>query len=337
MAQGLLRVSGTLELDQIWPAGSSDADTTKILVSVENTSFQFRPAPGGKFRTTKIFAGARVKAIRTTPCIKNGKVTIRLQGIDAPELHYKAANLGGSNISAATRQKYNQANKDFRQFQGETAASALYRRLKKPGIVSRACTVETAVDEPGDAWDMYGRLVGDIFVRIGNKRVHINDWTLRMGWAFPSLYNSMSDDEILSVIAAAKKGRTKKRIWKYLKAEIVPLEQTLTFRGKGVPLDPKADRGPLMNPKLFRRQVLYEVRKAAGLESISFFKFVVKKRDDMHLTQEFLGQGAASAPVHFLGDFLQNEVLTLKPEDIVFRESPSKLIDANGEEITGWW
>jgi hypothetical protein len=41
--------------------------------------------------------------------------------------------------------------------------------------------------------------------------------------------------------------------------------------------------------------------------------------------------------VRFLGDFLQGNKFTLQPEDVVFRESPSKLIDADGDEITKWW
>ena len=34
MADGLLEMRATVDLDQFWPRGHSDADTTKILVRV---------------------------------------------------------------------------------------------------------------------------------------------------------------------------------------------------------------------------------------------------------------------------------------------------------------
>jgi hypothetical protein len=34
MPQGLLKVAGSIDLNQFWPQGESDADTTKILVTV---------------------------------------------------------------------------------------------------------------------------------------------------------------------------------------------------------------------------------------------------------------------------------------------------------------
>ena len=38
---GLLRVRGTIDLDQFWPTGSSDADTSKIKVTVGKDSFAY--------------------------------------------------------------------------------------------------------------------------------------------------------------------------------------------------------------------------------------------------------------------------------------------------------
>ena len=39
---GTLRIKGTIELNQFWPLGSSDADTTKMKLIVGEDSFQFK-------------------------------------------------------------------------------------------------------------------------------------------------------------------------------------------------------------------------------------------------------------------------------------------------------
>src|SRR6266478_1282216 len=89
MATGQLDVAGMIEVDQFWPNGTSDADTAKLLVSVTDGAFRFRPHPGAPFATTHVFDGATVKGKTTKPVVDaKGRVTIRFQGIDAPELHY---------------------------------------------------------------------------------------------------------------------------------------------------------------------------------------------------------------------------------------------------------
>ena len=89
MATGLLEVTGTIDLDQFWPSGTSDADTTKLLVAVDQDAFRFRPAPSEPFKVTHVFDDAIVIGETRKPAIDSQhRVTIRLQGIDAPELHY---------------------------------------------------------------------------------------------------------------------------------------------------------------------------------------------------------------------------------------------------------
>src|SRR5262249_8124173 len=86
---GRLRVTGTIDVGQFWPGGESDADTTKVLVSVSD-GFEYHGDPAHAFRPTHAFDGAEVHGkIRKTVLDNKGRVTIRLQGIDAPELHYQ--------------------------------------------------------------------------------------------------------------------------------------------------------------------------------------------------------------------------------------------------------
>ena len=89
MAAGLLEVSATLDVAQFWPTGESDADTTKVIVNTGPNSFRFRPHPGTGFQVTRAFDDVTVKGrITKKPIDEQGRMTVRLEGVDAPELHY---------------------------------------------------------------------------------------------------------------------------------------------------------------------------------------------------------------------------------------------------------
>src|SRR5262245_50449723 len=100
--KGILTATGTIDIGQFWPNGISDADTAKILVRVSGpSSFVFRSRPGGVAIETSAFKGAFMKGSdsidkktgkkRKPKMVINSKsqITVRLQGIDAPELHFK--------------------------------------------------------------------------------------------------------------------------------------------------------------------------------------------------------------------------------------------------------
>ena len=90
---GILRIKGLIELDQFWPVGESDADTTKIKLLVGDNSFEYKETGTDSFKVTTAFKDAVSKGQGTTPVIKTRKkdgvqtITVRLQGVDAPELH----------------------------------------------------------------------------------------------------------------------------------------------------------------------------------------------------------------------------------------------------------
>jgi endonuclease YncB( thermonuclease family) len=126
MPQGLLKVAGSIDLAQFWPQGESDADTTKILVSVGGNAFQFRPNAGAPFQVTHAFDQAKVRGKVTKPCIDNkNRVTVRLQGIDAPELHY---------MPQAAKKKTDQTKKQRERFlelnENSSIASRSWRRYR---------------------------------------------------------------------------------------------------------------------------------------------------------------------------------------------------------------
>ncbi|HEY4106917.1 MAG TPA: thermonuclease family protein, partial [Polyangiaceae bacterium] len=201
---GLLQVEGLLDAAQFWPAGTSDGDTARV--TVERVSFE------GK--VTHVFEGAHIRGrINTTVLDEHNAITVRFQGIDAPELHY---------LPAVSKGKAAKPNHNFRQHYGRAAAAALGAFVKTFGAGSVKCRVVTQVSKPNEVFDTYGRFIGDVIVTDANGRdVDLNLWMLQNGWAFPTFYTSMTDDEIAPFRAAADAAAKKRLgIWKCYNSEL---------------------------------------------------------------------------------------------------------------------
>jgi len=338
---GLLKVKGTLDLSQFWPGGQSDADTAHVLL--KPNAFKFQEHPGAPFKVTHVFDAAKVKGkFGTKPAIdKKNRITIRFQGIDATELHFSASPVNKklkAQMTPAQLAKLKQLNKNYRQFFGETAPVKLHEFLTGPGQAQLPCTVTTAVNSPNDVFDTYGRFVGDILVKIGGQEVNVNHWLVEQGWAFPTFYASMSNDEIQVLLTAAAKGRKKTgRAEKNLQKVVGTLDKTLVFRRRGATFDAAKDKGPALMPKLFRRLCTFTVHKGAGVATGNLHNFIKnsKPADDCFLTNDFLEQGVTAAPVHLLSEFVGNDgKITKEPQELVFRENASTLVGPDGKPIT---
>jgi hypothetical protein len=134
---GLLQVTGTLDPNQFWPSGSSDGDTAHV--HVESVTFN------GK--ATHAFHGAHVRSrIQKGVIDQHGRITVRLQGIDAPELHY---------MPPVTKPKAKQPTAAFRQHYGRLAAERPGEFLKTLGAGPPACRVVTRVEKPNEVFNTY--------------------------------------------------------------------------------------------------------------------------------------------------------------------------------------
>jgi endonuclease YncB( thermonuclease family) len=331
---GLLRIRGVIDLTQFWPGGSSDADTSKVKVNVGKGSFAFA-ADGKKFKPTTALDKAIVVGASKGPVIDaQSRVTVRLQGIDAPELHYKAPALrkSRSEVTPARRAAYNTQNKtERRQFWGETATLALAQKLSTFGAGAIRCEVYSYVDHPYELVDTYGRVVGNL--NVGKKLgLDINRWLTEQGWVFPAFYSSMSEEEIQTLLAAAAKGRQQGRIWSTLTDDTAKWKPKMVYR-KGGPIDTENDQGALILPKLFRRQVAYKMEMLAKVFKGSFAEFLVARPDECYLTDEFLDKGLHSAPTHRLAEFMKGKRFGKRPEDLVYREKFSSVVDALGRRL----
>src|SRR5262249_23203562 len=150
--------------------GTSDGDTCHVAVD----RFEFNG------EETSAFDGA---TLRRRPVIRNGRITVRWQGIDCPELHY------GRRIW-------------YRQHWGQAPPVQLasYLRERFAGTNELEVQVTTRVRTPNEVFDTFGRFIGDVVA--GGR--NLNHWMLESGWAFPSLYESLQRDEALAYLSAAQ-------------------------------------------------------------------------------------------------------------------------------------
>jgi endonuclease YncB( thermonuclease family) len=342
MPAGMLEVFGTIDVSQFWPSGRSDADTTKVVLKVGPDAVKFRKNDNVPFQTTHVFENAKVKG-RTGPrdAIKNGKVTIRLQGIDAPELHYMPSALSKkekTGLSAAALQAFHNVNHSYRQLLGATTTKALHDFLAEGGAATFQCRVFTQVDHPNDVFDTFGRLIGDIEVTKNGQKVDLNHWLTEHGWAFPTFYSSMTDDEINTFIALAKTARSKKLgVWKFLAKTVGPFNFTLLEPKKGELTVLPADKGPVLFPKLFRRYTSWSARNKAKVTKLTFQKFLAggSTPDNCFTTADFLANGIHSATPRTFDEFIVGgKTIKFEPDGLVFKEATSTLVGADGKPIT---
>jgi len=335
MSKGLLEVHGTLSVQQFWPRGTYDADTAHVGVS----KFLFGPS-AAKLKETRVFRSAVVKRSQgakagQAPISKKGEIIVRLQRIDAPELHFRPTY---EHTSVKQKAAIKNHNGDFRQPLGEGAANALYRLVQGLGSDPVPCIVRTRVNKPNDVFDMFGRLVGDIYVKLGAREVDLNHWVLQHGWAFPTFYTSMQDDEIeeiLSIAAAAEKAG--KGVWASYTAKPTNLNLRLLNPGANATFAGAKDKGQVTMPKLFRRASTWSVGTSAKLFTGTFGDYLRAHSDECWTTKSFLSGGAAETTKKHLHDFISSSnVFTSTPGGLVFGEGNSFVVDKNGKAITGF-
>ncbi|HET7365874.1 MAG TPA: thermonuclease family protein [Burkholderiales bacterium] len=334
---GLLRVKGTIDVGQFWPKGTSDADTAVILVGVD--AFHFQQSPGGPFKTTHAFEGALVHGRQgaKAPIDGQGRVRVRLQGIDAPELHYQPSPLGKSVKASLPKQvvdAYSALSHRYRQHWAESAAFALLEFVSQSGKQTIGCTVTTVVNEPTDVFDTYARLVGDIWI----KQKNVNLWLVREGWVYPSFYDSMKPNEIKAVLKAWTTGKAKGRVAKALASTVGTLDFKLLYRsGAGMNVVSGTDKGSVLYPKIYRRLVTWSAEREAGVASSSFKQFVTSGGDKYLRLAEFSASGK-NAKQYALATVLgAGGKCNLRPESTVFVEDPNSQLKKDNKIVHNWF
>jgi endonuclease YncB( thermonuclease family) len=340
---GLLRIKGSIDINQFWPTGKSpnilsDADTVHVQVDPKS-SFVFEGNVTRAFdfawiTTRKNKDGSHspnyVIVSQTTP---NAHVKVRLQGIDAPELHYRV----------------DQEKPEVRQNWGKRATFELRKFLKDRASGSKIdCHVETLVKAPNDVFDVYGRLIGDIMIADGSSILNVNHWLVKHGWAFPTHYNSMQLGEIDAINAAWASGKRgfRKSIVKHAANDMYGLP---CGKAGDDPAQAKKDKGKLVLPKLFRRLVGFKENPngAATLEDFLTVASKKHKRDMVIKLADFKtltpaqranptkkNSGVPLIKLHTL--ITDGNRLNTKAEDLVFVEDPATLKNSSSPKAIGW-
>ena len=344
MAQtNLLEITGTLDLGQFWPMGKSDADTTKLQLSITPASTRIRLAGQTQFQTTTAYEDAGIPGKKDADTgiaklalvVKNSTLTVRLQRIDAPELHYRPDAKGSDSKLKGTG-----LIKDYRQNQAETAAVKLTGFLRSFGSDPLPCTFTSELktsEGPGAAIDKYGRFVGDIILPDGTN---LNVWLLQQGLAVIALYDSMLPSEIDESIAAWQTGRKKQgSIARLYNDKFGTFDPALVFRAVGSNVVDEGTR-KYLHPKFYRRQTTWWAFTQVDAFEGDLGDWLTKKAEVCWYLPEFrqLGKKAQKYPLYereFDGDGIGWE-----PEDFIFAESASSIqrMDAGGKlvKVTDW-
>lgn len=334
MKPGKLSFSGTIDTNQFWPQNSktnnpydSDADTVKVRIDI--STVRFTNAAGiskktrflqdaGMFETdskkNKVFKGV---------IDSRGTINMRLQGIDAPELHY----MTGKPL--------------YRQHMGNVATVKLFDFLKWNLTKSSSliqCEVFTLVSKPNDVFDKYRRFVGDIIIKSkAGEKININDWLIEQGYAFPAFYNSMTNDEIIRIKSLADRAADKHlNIWKFYSAKMTALDRSLTHEKKVDDYDETGDKkSPVIFPKLFRRLWTYEIQTKNKFTTANYKKYLNGiKSDACCETKVFLKSGYPKKSPK-LADFISADgTINFKPAELVFKEAGSRLVNKLNKPIT---
>jgi endonuclease YncB( thermonuclease family) len=360
---GTLKIKGTIKIDQFWPTGSSDADTTKINLKVDADSFLFKKTGATKFKKTNVYFSAMAVPLFGPPVnvikylnTSRQYVTIRLQGIDAPELHYRMygaipkkdpiiANKFLSNTQYENFKKENAKN-EYRQYFSETATLALSAFLKTKADTANEveCVfISNNIDKPSDAIDVYGRVVGDI--TIDNEKINLNHWLLKEGWVMPAYYNSTSKTEMAKLNNQYNKGlkKTGRTLSNYT-AALLPFNSNLKYRKNGS-INAVKDKGKLILPKLFRRHCIFSIYKKAGVPMTNFTDYLKAKKSDKYILPNQItaynaalrnnNQTAITLLEKPFASLFSNNKLNIAVNKLVIVEKPSKIIDSvSKKELT---
>jgi endonuclease YncB( thermonuclease family) len=337
-----LRIEGHVEVDQFWPSGDSDADTTKILITVGAGSFHVKLPGAAAYVATNAFEKAYMRGDKQPDgTFKQDKlinsknqITVRLQRVDAPELHISPGPIMGKSLSGTGLFK------KYRQHQSETGTSALRKFLSgmagSDGKVP--CVFDTNLDAskgPGEAVDKYGRFVGDILVGSGAQQVNLNLWLLEQGWCIVALYESMLAQEIGETLKAWRKGKGKGSRKMY-RTKFEPFEN-LEYRKPGSPVESEGT-AKFIHPKYFRRYVTWFAHSSAGNIDGDFADFMDSKAEVVYALDEFVaalgvGDDSPGSRYALYDREFDGDRVGWEPEQFIFLEAPSTVfVQKNGAE-----
>jgi endonuclease YncB( thermonuclease family) len=339
---GTLKINGKIRLDQFFPDGKSDADTTQLRLVLDARPFSFQASENEPFVSTNIFENARAtgsgqkKNVIRNKAKANRHIVIRLQGIDAPELHFRIYDPRQLK-KYADNADFKRLNVEYRQFGSQTATVRLSQHLKTlaGGEDEADCYfLSHNIQKPGDVIDVFGRFVGDVYVQDKS----INQWLLQAGLVLPAFYNSMLDEEMDTLRQLYRQGKQQPDgLLNFYRAEVGKFDFDIRFDQKSG-YDEAADRGSFILPKLYRRLCVYSILTESGLQNGTFEGYLrgADKSDKVLLFKDLADFRETKKSNLTLSKIVTHNRLDYEPDDIIFIEKDSGLVDENGAEIVSF-
>lgn len=353
---GKVKITGKIYLDQFFSLGGrSDADTLRLYVNPESVEFRKNEKAEWQRRLTLFnkayYFDEEVKSWKKIVIKDRGRsdqeyIKIRLQGIDAPELHC-LANQANLRLSSTHYRNFTSLNAifEYRQHWGARAARELATFLNSESFTEEGVKFVkgyaiSSVDTPSNLFDKFGRAVADIvIIDRKNRDINLNQYIVRKGWAFPDYYDSMSNDEIEALIENNKDALNKPTgIRSSYTKELVPFNFNLFYQEEEeVQSDIEKDKGPLNLPKFFRKQLDYEVLIKSGNKKdreshpeLRTLKNYIKYRgNECYKLEEFL-EKRHCAKKYSLSEFIdENGYMHTEPGSLVNIESDSRIESIN--------
>jgi hypothetical protein len=362
---GHVEISGKVNAFQYWPHGSSDVDTLSFIPDLSSAQYFDNGAStpvgafferGGIFQPDDNNPGS--DKFRSILRKAGGKAfSIRIQGIDAPELHYSPNYREGmfDGDYGSWLAKYISRQNSYRQPYGKLCsdlfATAVRTQLgigsfdpNKPEVIVDA-TVRLVADSINTAVDVYGRLIGYVTLSANSSHVILNDFALSQGFAFCSFYSNMTVDEmkrLSDVYSSHGTGETpisqlRSNTSTHLRDFEPSLYTTKSMRDTDRD-DNRANsfRSKCFDPKLFRRCIDWVGRREALSESISLLDYMRRNDEDIALINDFISANGDWRKVRKLdmGALIAKDgSISYHTGEVVFESRPVVIVDEQNQPL----
>ncbi|TIW68546.1 MAG: hypothetical protein E5V60_04515 [Mesorhizobium sp.] len=356
---GFVDILGTVDIFQYWPHGPSDVDTLKFnpdLASAQyfangtTTSVGAFFERGGTFQPDDNNPGE--EKFRSILRKAGGvSLSVRLQGIDAPETHYSPNYREGmfDGDYAKWVAKHIARQKSYRQPYGKLCTDFFANGLRALlGVGSfNSATPEVLVpakvrilaDGINGAVDVYGRVIGYVTLIGNGQEIVLNDYALSQGFAFCSFYGSMAIDEMrrLTELFAAHgaSGAPRSQLRSNVSNQLRDFEPELwtTKSMRDTDRDENgadAFRSRCFDPKLFRRCVDWIGRKEALGESTALLDYMRSNDEEIVLLSDFVAaKGDWNKSRKFaMGSLIAKDgAFSYKNGEVVFKSRPVEIVN----------
>ena len=149
----------------------------------------------------------------------------------------------------------------------------------------------------------------------------------------------MQRGEIKECLDAWKKGvKAAGGVVERMTDTIASFDPNLLYRGtKNVQSTPEGTK-KFIHPKLFRRQCTWWAYHKIGTFKSGFDTFLTLSKHDVFFElNSFLSDAAYVAVQIPLADMVKNgKKVVYRPGEVVFKDAPSTVYDAQGKELVGW-